>query len=97
LKIPKLIAGSANLLLRRGYPTEPWQLAWPKKIQQASFASLTHDELMRLGLFEKLAGRIGTIRVRLTIKEIEDKEPEGATPPTEAELLDDSQHAMEGD
>lgn len=68
-----LIAGSAELLLWRSYLSEPWQLKWPKKIRQASFASLTHDELMRLGMLDSLQKRLGKIRVKLTIEEITDE------------------------
>ena len=64
------VVGKAKLLLRRGYPTEPWQLLWPNGIQQASMCSLTHDEVRRLGMSKALQSRSGTIRVMLRITEI---------------------------
>jgi hypothetical protein len=58
-----------RLLLHRPTLGSVWELKWPGRIQEACFAVLSHDELMRLGLHEDLDRRIGTIAVFLSLVE----------------------------
>lgn len=65
---PNTLQTSAYLLLVRTAEHAPWILRWPGHAQEAHFASLTHDEIMRWpNLEDFLSNRIGIVSAKLTL------------------------------
>lgn len=63
-----VIRGYAKARLCRRTPKAPVTIEWPVGVQQAAMATLTRDELMRLGLYEALHNFVGIVNVEIVIK-----------------------------